>query len=201
MSVTSGPTVATLRETAQHFTTPTGHWRRAAVAAGALLKLTLAGCQFATPIESTHDNNVDGTVSMNIDGVDIRDAVLVSETDSGAVTDASFLFVAENRSDERAAVTFTWKDKTGQQHTDVDVPANAALSRGTTVGDQQLVISNLRLQAGALLPVGVSVDGGPSRILEVPILTTAYPQYRHLGPSVHPDAFTSRSWSGRPKTE
>lgn len=184
MSVTSGPTVATLIETAQHLTMPTGRWRRAAVAGSVLLTLTLAGCQFATPIESTHDNNVDGTVSMNIDGVDIRDAVLVSDTDSGAVTDASFLFVAENQSDERAAVTFTWKDETGQRHTEVDVPANAALSRGTTVDDQQLIISNLRLQAGALLPVGVSADGGRSRILEVPILTTAYPQYRHLGPAV-----------------
>jgi hypothetical protein len=183
MSATSGPTVAALVGTARHTTTPTRRWRCAAVAAGALLTLTLAGCQFATPIESTHDNNVDGTVSMNIDGVDIRDAVLVSDTDTGAVTDASFIFVAENQTDQPAAVTFTWKDKTGQQRTDVVIPADAALSRGTTLGDQQLLVSNLRLQAGALLPVGVSVNGRSTRILEVPILTTAYPQYRHLGPA------------------
>jgi len=158
----------------------------ATVLAGSVAVLA-AGCNFIAPQHTFAINNVVDGTNETVGDLTIRNALAV--TDDGS--EASLVVVLLNASDDDAEVRFEYETASGTESQTVDVPANTRVERGTSADAEQLVLSDLDVTPGALLPVFVQYGAETGKTVNVPVLTGGLAEYSTLLPSPSEEASTS----------
>lgn len=150
----------------------------AAVLAGSVAVLA-AGCNFIAP-QHTFDieNVVDGT-NDTVGDIAIRNAIALTEDGS----EASLVVVFLNSSSEDADLRLEYETTSGTESTTVEVPADSEVRFGTDPEQEQLVLSDLDVTVGALLPLFVQYGTETGTTVQVPVLDGGLPEYSTLLPS------------------
>ena len=150
----------------------------ATVLAGSVAVLA-AGCNFIAPQHTFDiDHVVDGR-NVTVGEVALRNVLAI--TDDGA--EASLVMVLLNSGEEDAQVRFEYDTEAGTESQVVDVPAGTEVRRGTAPDEEQLVIDDLDVTPGALLPVFVQYGAETGQVVDVPVLTGGLPEYSTLLPT------------------
>lgn len=150
----------------------------ATVLAGSVAVLA-AGCNFIAPQHTFEIMDVVDGTNATVGDVALRNVLAV--TDDGS--EASLVMVLLNSSDDDAEVRFEYETETGTETQTVDVPAGTEVRRGTSADAEQLVLSDLDVTPGALLPVFVQYGAETGSMIDVPVLTGAFPRYSTLLPT------------------
>lgn len=134
------------------------------------ISVVLAGCSTTSPMSTELVYNPGDGITLDLGDVQVRD-LLVLGTEEGAP--ATVIAYVVNRSPETEA-TVSFGDS------EVTVPAGTAL-QVSPPGEAGLELSSLDAAPGAMVPVEVSVNGGPPAQVSVPVLTTDNPNYSDYG--------------------
>ena len=137
-----------------------------------------AGCTFATRQATLIQYDPSSGVGANVGDVQVRNAIGIINEDGTAV---SLLVTLINSGQKDVSISVQYQSG-GQKRTDIkDVTAGAAASFGNAVGEEQIIIVDPRVKAGALLPVYVQYGDFMGKELLVPVLEAAGP-YQDLMP-------------------
>jgi len=151
----------------------------AATAVGVGVVLVAAGCNFISPQATLKQYDASDGTSLNIGDVAVRNAIALTEDG----TEASLSMVVLNTGDDSVDVSFQYETEAGRQTETVTVEGDSQVSRGTTEGDEQLLMSDLDLTVGSLLPVYIQYGTETGKTLQVPVLNGDLPEYATLLPS------------------
>ncbi len=154
---------------------------KARIAASVLLAAGLlvgtAGCNLVAPQATTKHYDASDGVSTNLGGVDVRNAVVIS--DDGELGNLVVTFV--NTTDESARVTVQYESDGEDATETVTLKANSSTQFGQPDGET-ITLVDMGTEAGALLPVYFQSGDTDGRELLVPVLTTELPEYSTLAP-------------------
>jgi hypothetical protein len=132
--------------------------RRLAPLAAAAAALGLAGCQLTSPIQTDVPYQSADGVSVDLDQVQIRNLLVVTQSEGAAGTVSGAVV---NRADQPATITFA--AESGASAT-VQVPA---------FGEQQITDATLNAVSaapGAMLALQVGTAGSSGSVVQVPVL-------------------------------
>jgi hypothetical protein len=151
-----------------------------AILVGAVL-LTTTGCGLfapqATLIQYEPSDGTAGTVS----DVDVRNVIALSEDG----TDVSLVFTAINPNDRGLNITAQFTDGAGEKKSErFYVPANSSASFGGVDDDETVLLQDVDVVVGSLLPVYLQFGDEPGTQLQVPVLDGSLPEYEDLVPDV-----------------
>lgn len=137
-----------------------------------------AGCTFITPQATLEQYDPSDGVGVDVGSVQVRNAIALINDDGHAV---SLLVTLVNSGSRSANVTLQYLS--GGEKTTVTKPvdANSMLSYGNTVDENQIIVLNPDVKAGALFPVYVQYGNHPGKELLVPVLEATGP-YESLKP-------------------
>lgn len=157
--------------------TPVARAAASIVLAGALLAGT-AGCTFITPQATLEQYDPSDGVGIDIGDVQVRNVIALINDDGHAV---NLLITLVNSGSSSASVKLQYLSSGEKTTVTKPVDANSVLSYGNTVDENQIIILNPDVKAGALLPVYVQYGDHPGKELLVPVLE-ATGQYEALKP-------------------
>lgn len=159
---------------------------KARIAASVLLAAGLlvgtAGCNLVAPQATTKHYDASDGVSANLGGVDVRNAVIIS--DDGELGNLVVTFV--NTTAETARVTVQYESDGEDATETVTLKANSSTPFGLPDGES-ITLVDMGTQPGALLPVYFQSGDTDGRELLVPVLTTQLPEYSTLAPTAPRD--------------
>jgi len=148
-----------------------------AVAVGVVL--AAAGCNFISPQATLKQYDASDGTSVNVGDIAVRNAIALTEDG----TEASLSMVVLNTGDDAVDVSFQYPTEAGQQTETVTVDGDSQVRRGTTEGDDQLLMTGLDVTVGSLIPVYVQYGTETGKTLQVPVLNGDLPEYATLLPS------------------
>jgi len=151
----------------------------AATAVGVGVVLVAAGCNFISPQATLKQYDASDGTSVNVGDIAVRNAIALTEDG----TEASLSMVILNTGGDSVDVSFQYPTEAGQQTETVTVEGDSEVRRGTTEGDDQLLMSDLDVTIGQLLPVYVQYGDETGKTLQVPVLNGDLPEYSTLLPS------------------
>lgn len=154
--------------------------RRATVSAGLVAALLLAttGCTFVADIATLEEYDPSDGVGATVGDVQVRNMLAVTEDGDRA----SLIFAAVNQGDETVQLNVSLTE--GGEAQQVRVPADELVSLGTNA--EPLVLEGLDVTPGSLLPVYVQYGEESGRLLNVPVVDAALPEYAALVPTPTP---------------
>ncbi|KQW06359.1 hypothetical protein ASC66_07585 [Leifsonia sp. Root4] len=159
---------------------------KARIAASVLLAAGLlvgtAGCNLVAPQATTKHYDASDGVSANLGGVDVRNAVIIS--DDGEL--GNLVVTLVNTTDESARVTVQYESDGEDATETVTLDANSSTPFGLPDGET-ITLVDMGTQPGALLPVYFQSGDTDGRELLVPVLTTQLPEYSTLAPKAPRD--------------
>lgn len=159
---------------------------KARIAASVLLAAGLlvgtAGCNLVAPQATTKHYDASDGVSANLGGVDVRNAVIIS--DDGEL--GNLVVTLVNTTDESARVTVQYESDGEDATETVTLDANSSTPFGLPDGET-ITLVDMGTQPGALLPVYFQSGDTDGRELLVPVLTTQLPEYSTLAPEAPRD--------------
>ena len=85
-------------------------------------------------------------------------------------------------------MSFQYETESGDETQTVEVEARSQVDRGTSTDVDQFVMTDLDVTPGQLLPVFVQYGTETGKMLQVPVLTGALPEYATLLPTPTPSA-------------
>ncbi|WP_426516314.1 hypothetical protein ACPPVQ_17025 [Diaminobutyricibacter sp. McL0618] len=142
-------------------------------AVGAMIAFGLSGCDFFVPQTTETTVETSDGVSGTIGQVHVGNAVLISG-DGGQVSNLVVTFSNLDFVDHDVMI-----ESTGAP-LPVTVPAGGYVQVGTP-GNRTILFVTTDSPPGSLHPIAFSV-AGETLHLEVPVLDTSLPLYKHLGP-------------------
>lgn len=147
------------------------------ILAGALV-LGTSGCTFFTPQATLDQYDPADGVSADLGPIKVRNAVGIINTDGRAIS-LMVTIINTDSSAQKVDLQFT----SGGQKTTVSkiIRQGGTSTFGTTTEDEQIVILNPDVPAGALLPVYVQWGTEPGAQMMVPVLE-ALGDYAELAP-------------------
>ncbi|TIH30810.1 hypothetical protein D4765_16815 [Subtercola vilae] len=151
----------------------------------ALIGVSASGCAFITPqstisIKEAADG-VEGNVSPDLA---IRNATLISDDNKTGSLIASFV----NTSSSPITVNMQYTDSSGVLSTETQYVEGSSTSTVGGTTDVKVVFTGLDVKAGALFPVFFQYGTQTGVKLLVPVLTSDWPQFTGLAPTVAPTA-------------
>lgn len=155
----------------------------AALLAGSVSVLA-AGCNFIAPQHTFDIQDVVDGQNANVGDVAIRNALALTEDG----TEASLVVVLLNAGDEDADLQIEWPTASGSESESVEVPAGSEVSLGTAPDQDQLVLTDLDVTEGALLPVFFQYGDVTGSTVNVPVLTGGLSEYSTLLPTSPADS-------------
>jgi hypothetical protein len=139
-----------------------------------------AGCNFISPQTTTEQYDASDGFSTNVGSLDVRNALVFTQ-DGGETASLSLTLI--NNASSAKSVRFQYDGLDGKQTATVRVPANSEVRRGTTGGDQQLILTDIDKKPGALLKVFIQYGSQTGKNLDVPVLNGSFKEYATLVPS------------------
>ncbi|RKR76338.1 hypothetical protein [Frondihabitans australicus] len=149
----------------------------AAIAVGAATGLT--GCNFVIPTETQYIKDVTDGTNADIGSIEVRNAVLISNDGKTGSLSMTLL----NTGASPADVRFQYDTTDGRVTQTLSMAPTSMLFRGTKPGDEQMILSDLHVEPGALIRVFVQSDASTGKMLRIPILTGALNEYKTLLPT------------------
>jgi hypothetical protein len=156
----------------------------ALAATGLAVALTLSGCAFITPQQTTVSYQPTAGVNGTVGGVQIRNTLLI--TTNG--TEASLVTVLVNPQAKATTVQVQYDSNGTTASQSVAVPADASVQ--VTPSATAVTLSAINAPLGSLFDVSFLV-GSATTTLGVPVLNTSLPFYASLAPSPSPTPTTS----------
>lgn len=154
---------------------------KARIAASVLLAAGLlvgtAGCNLVAPQATTKHYDPSDGVSANLDGVDVRNALIVS--DDGEL--GNLVVTMINTGTESAKVTVQYESAGTKSTETVTLPANSSTPFGPADGET-ITLVDMGSQPGALLPVYFQAGESDGKELLVPVLDARLAEYADLLP-------------------
>ena len=137
-----------------------------------------AGCTFFATQATLIQYDPSNGVGANIGDVQVRNAIALISDDGRAV---SLLVTLVNSGRKDVSITLQYESG-GEKRTDLKAVAGGeAASFGNVVGEDQIVVLNPGVEAGALFPVYVQYEDFEGKQLMVPVLE-ATGTYEELKP-------------------
>ncbi|PPL19702.1 hypothetical protein [Microterricola pindariensis] len=155
---------------------------KARIAASVLLAAGLlvgtAGCNLVAPQATTKHYDASDGVSANLDGVDVRNALVITE--DGELGNLVVTFV--NTTAESAKVTVQYESDGSKETETVTLEPSSSTPFGLPDGEQ-ITLVDMGTQPGALLPVYFQSGQSEGKQLLVPVLDASLPEYADLVPT------------------
>jgi len=155
--------------------------RAASVILAGAVAFGLAGCSFVATQATLIPYQASDGAAATAGEIEVHNAIALS-TDGTDV--ALVLNIVNNGSP--AIVTFQYTDADDAKQ-DVTVYADAGLSSIGAEGDDQLVLSNVDVTVGSLLPLYIVDPGTAGEGVLVPVLDGTLPEYAPLVPTAKPE--------------
>jgi hypothetical protein len=149
------------------------------VLAGVLLTAT-AGCTFVSTQATLIRYDPSDGVGTNIGNVQVRNAIALINEDGRAV---SLMITIVNSGTKSASINLQYQSSGEKTTTKKSVQPGEVVTFGTTPDEDQIVILNPGVKAGALFPVYVQYGDHEGTELLVPVLNADnHPEYDGLFP-------------------
>ncbi|WP_168626302.1 hypothetical protein [Cryobacterium sp. BB307] len=153
--------------------------RARSAASVALASLVLAGttaCTFLTPQATLEPYDPSDGFGATIGNLEVRNAIIVSEDGQTG----NLVVVLANGTDRSMDVKLQWENADGDK-VDQRVHLNADSIKNLGE-DQQVVLTDIDTQPGALFPVFIQYGSETGKQLNVPVLDGTLPEYQGLLP-------------------
>jgi hypothetical protein len=138
----------------------------------------LSGCTFTAEIANLEPYDPSDGVGATLDDVAIRNAMLI--TSNGG--EANLVITVVNESGEDTELVVQFGEGDSRQTATLVLPAQPELTQVGTSLDNQLVVEDADLIAGALFPVYFQHGDVQGEQLNVPVLDGTLPEYELLVP-------------------
>jgi len=148
------------------------------VGISSLAAVLLSGCTFTAEIANLEPYDPSDGVGATLDDVAIRNAMLIT-SDGG---EANLVMTVVNESGEETELVVQFGEGDGRQTATLVLPAQPELTQVGTSLDNQLVVEDADLIAGALYPVYFQHGTVQGEQLNVPVLDGTLPEYELLVP-------------------
>ena len=148
------------------------------VGISSLAAVLLSGCTFTAEIANLEPYDPSDGVGATLDDVAIRNAMLIT-SDGGQ---ANLVMTVVNESGEETELVVQFGEGDGRQTATLVLPAQPELTQVGTSLDNQLVVEDADLIAGALYPVYFQHGTVQGEQLNVPVLDGTLPEYELLVP-------------------
>jgi len=148
------------------------------VGISSLAIVLLSGCTFTAEIANLEPYDPSDGVGATLDDVAVRNAMLIT-SDGG---EANLVMTVVNESGEETELVVQFGEGDGRQTATLVLPAQPELTQVGTSLDNQLVVEDADLIAGALYPVYFQHGTVQGEQLNVPVLDGTLPEYELLVP-------------------
>jgi hypothetical protein len=148
------------------------------VGISSLAAVFLSGCTFTAEIANLEPYDPSDGVGATLDDVAIRNAMLITSDDG----EANLVMTVVNESGEETELVVQFGEGNGRQTATLVLPAQPELRQVGTSLDNQLVVEDADLIAGALYPVYFQHGAVQGEQLNVPVLDGTLPEYELLVP-------------------
>ena len=148
------------------------------VGISSLVAVLLSGCTFTAEIANLEPYDPSDGVGATLDDVAVRNAMLIT-SDGG---EANLVMTVVNESGEETELVVQFGEGDGRQTATLVLPAQPELTQVGTSLDNQLVVEDADLIAGALYPVYFQHGTVQGEQLNVPVLDGTLPEYELLVP-------------------
>jgi len=148
------------------------------VGISSLAAVLLSGCTFTAEIANLEPYDPSDGVGATLDDVTIRNAMLIT-SDGG---EANLVMTVINESGEDTELVVQFGEGESRQTATLVLPAQPELTQVGTSLDNQLVVEDADLIAGALFPVYFQHGVVQGEQLNVPVLDGTLPEYELLVP-------------------
>ena len=148
------------------------------VGISSLAIVLLSGCTFTAEIANLEPYDPSDGVGATLDDVAVRNAMLIT-SDGG---EANLVMTVVNESGEETELVVQFGEGDGRQTATLVLPAQPELTQVGTSLDNQLVVEDADLIAGALYPVYFQHGDVQGEQLNVPVLDGTLPEYELLVP-------------------
>ena len=145
---------------------------------GSLVAALLSGCTFTAEIANLEPYDPSDGVGATLDDVAVRNVLLIT-SDGG---EANLVMTVVNSSGEDTELAIQFGEGDSRQTATLLLPAQPELTQVGTSLDNQLVVEDDNLVAGALFPVYFQHGGAQGEQLNVPVLDGTLPEYELLVP-------------------
>lgn len=143
-----------------------------------LVVALLAGCTFTAEIANLEPYDPSDGVGVTLDDVAVRNALLIT-SDGG---EANLVMTVVNSSGEDTELVVQFGEGDARQTATLVLPAQPELTQVGTSLDNQLIVEDENLIAGALFPVYFQHGDAQGEQLNVPVLDGTLPEYELLVP-------------------
>jgi sugar lactone lactonase YvrE len=149
------------------------------IVAGALV-LGASGCSFIAPQATLiHYEPSDGTAA-TIGDVKARNVIALSEDG----TSANLILTLVNDSNKPQVVNFQYEDAAGaKSNASVSVQRNSSTPVGYNEDDKSVTLAGIDVTVGSLIPVYLQYGDEEGKLMLVPVLDGAQPQFATLTPA------------------
>jgi len=149
------------------------------IVAGALV-LGASGCSFFAPQATLiHYEPSDGTAA-TVGDVKARNVIALSEDGKTA----NLVLTLVNESDKPVLVEFEYTDASKKpQKAELSLQRNSTTPVGYSADDKSVILSNIDVTVGSLIPVYIQYGDEEGESMLVPVLDGAQPQFATLLPS------------------
>lgn len=148
----------------------------------ASVALGTAGCNLIQPQATTHHYDASDGVGVNVGKLQLRNVILLS--DDGTTGQLMFNAVNITGADIDLNVSFT---ANGVVSTQVVTIVSSEWPTGFGgVGEPQVQLVNFGVPAGGMLQLVLQAGDSETMTVDVPVLTTAQPEYNGLTPTLTP---------------
>lgn len=145
---------------------------------GSLVAALLSGCTFTAEIANLEPYDPSDGVGATLDDVAVRNVLLIT-SDGG---EANLVMTVVNSSGEDTELAIQFGEGDARQTATLVLPAQPELTQVGTSLDNQLVVEDDNLVAGALFPVYFQHGNVQGEQLNVPVLDGTLPEYELLVP-------------------
>jgi len=154
--------------------TPLAHF----VGISSLTAVLLSGCTFTAEIANLEPYDPSDGVGATLEDVAIRNVMLITSDGS----EANLVMTVVNESGEETELSIQFGEGAGRQTATLVLPPQPELTQVGTSLDNQLVVEDDGLIAGALFPVYFQYGEVQGEQLNVPVLDGTLPEYELLVP-------------------
>lgn len=145
---------------------------------GSLVIALVSGCTFTAEIANLEPYDPSDGVGATLDDVAVRNVLLIT-SDGG---EANLVMTVVNSSGEDTELAIQFGEGDSRQTATLLLPAQPELTQVGTSLDNQLVVEDDNLIAGALFPVYFQHGDVQGEQLNVPVLDGTLPEYELLVP-------------------
>jgi hypothetical protein len=148
------------------------------VTIGTLAAALISGCTFTAEIANLEPYDPSDGVGATLEDVAVRNALLIT-SDGG---EANLVMTVVNSSGEDTELVIQFGEGAGRQTATLVLPAQPELTQVGTSLENQLVVEDDNLIAGALFPVYFQHGDVQGQQLNVPVLVGTLAEYELLVP-------------------